>query len=559
MTRAAPHAQPVRDERLAAIAHLAEAAEAPDLARDARVVAERLDEGRFFVAVLGQFKRGKSTLINALAGAPLLPVGVAPVTSVVTIVRSGARATGRVRLREGEWQAIGVDELADYVSEAGNPANRRRVVAVEVEVSSPLLERGLCLVDTPGLGSVNPANTQETREFLPHVDAALLVVGADPPITGEEARLLIGLAASVRDLFVIIAKADRVSSRELDEARRFTQRVLAEAIPGRTIPVFTVSAQEVLAVDLPTRDWSRLQAALSELALGTGATLVETARRREMASLGASLRRHIDENHGALLRPVSETERRIAKLQRAASDAERALVELRHLFDAEQKQIERGLEASRAAFVAACLPELANALPEGGQRSVVLAAAHDICEREIRAWREVLRPRVEREFAEAAHRFATAAEQIRAKVRASSPDAELPESLAIDTSLRARSRFYFLSLSTEASSHWWSWIADRLRTPQGRMRTARSAGEAFLHRLLEANAHGVVGDYVDRVVESRRSIERAVRDSLRGAADAAVGASARAEGLRQQGQAAVAAEAARLVELRRELDQMLAS
>lgn len=77
-------------------------------------MAERHDEGRFFVAVLGQFKRGKSTLLNALAGTQLLAVGVAPVTPVVTIVRYGARAVERVRMRDGDWQPIDIAQLGEY-------------------------------------------------------------------------------------------------------------------------------------------------------------------------------------------------------------------------------------------------------------------------------------------------------------------------------------------------------------------------------------------------------------------------------------------------------------
>ena len=557
MTETAAHAAPVRDERLAAIARIAESADAPELTRAARAVAEQLDEGRFFVAVLGQFKRGKSTMINALAGASLLPVGVAPVTPVVTIVRHSPRPAAPVRSRAGDWQVIDVDQLSQYVSEAGNPGNQRGIVAVEIETASPLLDRGLCLVDTPGLGSVNAANTQETRDFLPHVDAAMLVVGADPPITGQEARLLAGLGASLRDLFVVIAKADRVAATDLDEARRFTAKVLGDTLPGRTVPVFTISAQEVLAADLPTRDWTKLQTALSELALGAGATLVQTARWREIAALANSLRRHVEESHGALLRPVADTERRIARLRRAAEDAERALVELRHLFDAEQMQIERRLEADRAKFVEVMLPELARQLPKSETRREILASAQDICERRVRAWRDELRPRVEAEFTAAANRFATSAEQVTAKVRTSSPDAELPEALGLDTSLSVPSRFFFAQLNVEAFPHWWSKAADRLRSQVARSRAVRECGEGFLHRLLEANAHGVVGDFVYRIVESRRGIERAVRDALRGAADAAIAASARAEKLRARGQEAVAVEAERLLALRRELDAIV--
>lgn len=76
---------------------LAHEAGAIELAREAGIVAERLREGRFYVACVGQFKRGKSTLINALVQDNVLPVGVVPVTSVITVVRWGERLAARVR------------------------------------------------------------------------------------------------------------------------------------------------------------------------------------------------------------------------------------------------------------------------------------------------------------------------------------------------------------------------------------------------------------------------------------------------------------------------------
>jgi predicted GTPase len=545
----------VHDPALAAIARIAIAVDAIEIEHDARATAERLEDGRFFVAVLGQFKRGKSTLINALAGCALLPTGVAPVTSVVTIVRHGDVAGARMRRRDGAWEAIALDDVATYVSEDGNPQNARGVVAVEIVTPSKLLERGLCLVDTPGLGSVHAGNTQETRDFLPHVDAALLIVGADPPITGEEAQLLAGLGDRVRDVFVVLAKADRVAEPELAQARAFTERVLTETL-RRHAPVFAVSAREVLAVGEPTRDWTRLVATLSELALGSSAALVATARKREVGSLVTALRRHLDELHGALVRPVADTEARLGKLRRAAEEAERALNELRHLFDAEQQQLERRLEAGRGKYVAATLSELVAALPTSVERASLLAAVQEECERRVRAWREELRPRIEREFAAAAARFAVGAEQVGAKVRASSEGSEGPELLSIDTSLSVPSRYYFLPLNTEASPSLWSRFGDGLRGSSGKERARRTAAEQFAERLLEANAHGVVGDYVYRIVESRRGIERAVRNALRGAAHAATAAAERAERLRAVGREAVATEVERLLSLRGELDPL---
>src|SRR5512146_782219 len=87
-------------ERLGAIA---EAFGADKLAADANSLAERVAEGRFFVACVGQFKRGKSTLLDALIGESLLPTGIVPVTTVPTVVRYGAQRSARARSAGGAW------------------------------------------------------------------------------------------------------------------------------------------------------------------------------------------------------------------------------------------------------------------------------------------------------------------------------------------------------------------------------------------------------------------------------------------------------------------------
>lgn len=111
-------------------------------------------------------------MLNALVGLPLLPTGVVPVTSTVTIVRYGERLTSRVRFVGHDWEDCDPAAIERYVSEQHNPGNEQSVVSVEVAGQSVPLARGLCLVDTPGLGSVVVANTIATRAFVPHVDAA---------------------------------------------------------------------------------------------------------------------------------------------------------------------------------------------------------------------------------------------------------------------------------------------------------------------------------------------------------------------------------------------------
>src|SRR5215831_19956274 len=103
--------------RLLRLASLAVELGTNRVADEARELAARVSEGRFYVACSGQFKRGKSTLINALTGEPILPVGFVPVTTVPTVVRFGEQPRARVQAGDGSWREIGVSDLKQYVSE----------------------------------------------------------------------------------------------------------------------------------------------------------------------------------------------------------------------------------------------------------------------------------------------------------------------------------------------------------------------------------------------------------------------------------------------------------
>lgn len=165
------------------LAKIAEELGESSICADVWQLVERINEGRFFVACVGQFKRGKSTLLDALVGEPILPTGVVPVTAVPTVLRYGSQRTARVLIGE-KWRTIRPVDLPQYVSEECNPENSKQVAGVEVFLPSPLLASGMCLVDTPGIGSVFSGNTETTKDFIPQVDAAMLVVGADPPLGG---------------------------------------------------------------------------------------------------------------------------------------------------------------------------------------------------------------------------------------------------------------------------------------------------------------------------------------------------------------------------------------
>ena len=208
----------------------------------------RLAEDRFNLAVVGQFKRGKSSLINAILGRNLLPTAVVPITSIVTTLRYGPEERVLV-LREGVPApvALPASSLAEYVTERGNPSNEKCVISVEVEIPASFLQRGLHLIDTPGVGSAQQQNTATTYAFLPEADAVIFVTSVESPLTEAELAFLDTIRQHAQRTFVVLNKVDQLEAADLREAAGYTEGVirsrLGEAAPG----VFPLSAREALA------------------------------------------------------------------------------------------------------------------------------------------------------------------------------------------------------------------------------------------------------------------------------------------------------------------------
>jgi GTP-binding protein EngB required for normal cell division len=296
------HLEPV--EALGRIAAISGELGAAGIAIEANELAERVSQGRFYVACVGQFKRGKSTLLNALVGEPMLPTGITPVTAVPTVIRFGDRHGARVRSTNGDWKWISVTDLEQYVSEEHNPENAKGIEGVEVFVPSPLLATGMCLVDTPGLGSVFSGNTATTQAFIPHIDAAVVVIGADPPISGEELALVEAVAHHVHDIHIVLNKSDRVTDAERRAAGNFARKMLVSRLQRPVDAIYEVSALEQLVRRGPERDWGKFIAALEDLVEQSGRGLIRSAAERGVRRLGEQLLAIINEERDALRRPL---------------------------------------------------------------------------------------------------------------------------------------------------------------------------------------------------------------------------------------------------------------
>lgn len=231
---------------LGAVGLLREAASELDavLERRADELAERLSEGDFRVAVCGGFSNGKSSLINALIGEDLLPVGVLPVTSIATEVRHGATAA-LIELDDGTRRSVAVTELAAWVSEANNPDNAKGVARVLVATPAQLLEPGVTLVDTPGLESIFEHNDTTAMATIRDAEGALVVLSADAPLTAAERRLLDVVAERASATFFSLNRADHLSTAEIDQAVSFVSDAV-EAATGSDHQVFATSARRAI-------------------------------------------------------------------------------------------------------------------------------------------------------------------------------------------------------------------------------------------------------------------------------------------------------------------------
>ncbi|MGB7957735.1 MAG: dynamin family protein [Minisyncoccia bacterium] len=548
------------------LANLAQELGAEPVAEEARELAVRVSEGRFYVACIGQFKRGKSTLLNALVGHEVVPTGFVPVTAVPTVIRFGGEPHARVRMRDGAWRDIDLIDLKEYVTEELNPENKKAVDGAEVFVPSPLLSSGMCFVDTPGLGSVFTGNTATTQAFIPHIDAALVVVGADPPIAGEELALVESIGTQVQDLILVINKADRTSDPERAAAAKFTREVLEKRLHRPIGEVFEVSAAERMEDRGPLRDWERLLACLHHLVEDSGSNLVRAACDRGLQRLSEQLLAIISEDRDALQRPIEESERRIELMKETISEAERSVRELDYLFMAELHRISDLFGERHRQFFRSTWKESEAEFDKGlpslligfgpHYRRRVMHLAQEISRHKVMPWLKPEQEEGERQYRTVALRFVEMGNSFLKKLASAglSELARMPHALDPEKGLRVRSSFIFEDfIGTAQPPSPLRWLADVFLPLVGARKVISNEARGFLRHLLDVNSARVQNDVLNRIQDSRGRLEAEIRKLLHEISRIAEQALDRARKVKEEGTPAVQSALARLDHLEKDV------
>ena len=527
---------------------------------------QRIVQGRFYVACIGQVKRGKSTLLSALVGQPVLPTGIVPVTSVPTVLQYGTVPAALIRFAGGETRPTPLTDLEAYVSEARNPENVLGVEVVEVFLPTPLLRDGLCLVDTPGLGSILESSTAVTRAFVPQIDAALAVIGVDPPLSGEELTLITTAAHHVRHLIVVLNKADRFSDVERREAARFAERALSRSLGRAVGPILEVSATERLAGVGPLRDWSALFAQLEALSADSGRALVHEALQRGVARLAGQCSRALKETTAALWRPIEESEQRLDWLRSHTGDLAHEWLRIGFEMDAEVERLAREGESRHRRFLDDTVPRarvlLARAIRRSPRHGPALrrhaaVLARQVARRYLLPWLEPARATAERQYQEILERHITRARDLLASARELadlgfgdlSHDLDPVEQISVPPQADPSE----IEPPPAAPVSRLRWCLDLIGPPAFTRRVIAQAASRELEHQLREGAEVINAHLGLRLRESRERVTKSLHNLLQGVYEAADRAAQHARAVRDAGEAARDRELSRLDRLRRDI------
>jgi predicted GTPase len=222
-----------------------------DIKRRLDEAAQHLSQGKLIVVVCGEFKQGKSSLINALLEeSGLFPVEVDITTNLVSTIAYGPQERINVILGtqgEGKSRTITRAEIPQYVTEQQNRGNKQEARMLIIESPNEKLREGLIIADTPGLGSLNIQHTEITYAYIPNADAVIFVSDAHTPLSDVELKFLTDkIARYCQNIIYVLTKIDEKTDYQaiVESNREKLAQVMGK--PGDSINIVPVSSHNKL-------------------------------------------------------------------------------------------------------------------------------------------------------------------------------------------------------------------------------------------------------------------------------------------------------------------------
>jgi GTP-binding protein EngB required for normal cell division len=190
-------------------------------------ILDRAADKTFEIAVFGRVSSGKSSLLNTILEANVLPVGVTPITAVPTRISHGPEPCLTVSFLEAPTKTFDISRLAEFATEQQNPRNSKHVTRIVVALPSLRLQEGVAFVDTPGLGSLATSGASETLAYLPKCDLGVVLIDAGSTLTTDDLRTIKALHEAAVPVNVLLSKADLLSSEDLVRIIQYVKQHIA--------------------------------------------------------------------------------------------------------------------------------------------------------------------------------------------------------------------------------------------------------------------------------------------------------------------------------------------
>ncbi len=352
------HKQAKREiiSRFQQLAEVAEGVGMTTLSRDIRTTRiPKLEAERFHLVVLGEFNHGKSTFVNALLGADILPTGITPTTASINHVVHAPSPTARVVLLTGESKHLEPGQLKDWVTVSGGHASE--VSYVELGFPSDLLQNNVVLVDTPGVNDLNEQRAEVTYGYVPRADAVVFLLDAGQALKDSEREFLRSrVLESARDrLIFVLGKMDMLSRDEKVAVVDYVRNGLAKLAPDPVM--FPLSAKDWAKSKDPESGMPELMKYLERFLARDRAQVILDNAAGDAARTAAYLENNLGVRMRAYDLDIGELEIRINAVREQLDTSKRKLDELHIRIDADAEsiktQIGLDLESFAKSFVQA--------------------------------------------------------------------------------------------------------------------------------------------------------------------------------------------------------------